>query len=85
MQQKFKALSSKPRLKLIKKLLEKNEFTCVCELESTIQRDRSVIYRHFKKLERSDLIETRKQGKRVEGKIKHPNKMKKLLKIIEEV
>lgn len=85
MQEKFKALSSKPRLKLIQELLQRGGYTCVCELEDTIERDRSVIYRHFKKLEESGLIETKKQGRRVEGKIKNPEKIKKLLEIIKEI
>lgn len=85
MQNKFKALSSEPRLKLIKSLLEENEYRCICKLEEVINKDRSVTYRHFKKLERAGLVKTRKQGKRVECKLKKPKKIRKLLKIMEDL
>ncbi len=85
MHQIFKALSSEPRVALIKELLERGEYTCICEFQDIIDRDRSVAYRHFKKLEKAGLIKTRKNGKRLEAKIKEPNKLKKLLKLSKEV
>ncbi len=85
MQRLFKVLGSDKRIEIIKFLLEKEEFTCVCELDEVINRDRSVAYRHFKKLESVGVIKTRKRGKRVEGKIKNPKKIRKLFKISKEV
>lgn len=84
MQRLFKVLGSDKRIEIIKFLLEKEEFTCVCELDEVINRDRSVAYRHFKKLESVGVIKTRKRGKRVEGKIKKPKKIRKLFKISKE-
>lgn len=85
MQRLFKVLGSDKRIEIIKFLLEKEVFTCVCELDEVINRDRSVAYRHFKKLESVGVIKTRKRGKRVEGKIKNPKKIRKLFKISKEV
>ena len=85
MQRLFKVLGSEKRIQIIKFLLEKDEYTCVCELDKVINRDRSVAYRHFKKLESVGILKTRKIGKRVEGKVKNPEKVEKLFKISKEV
>ena len=79
MEELFKALSSKHRITLLEALLEEDEYTCICEMEELIDRDRSVIYRHFKKLENANLIKTRRRGKRLECKVKNPEKTQKLL------
>ena len=81
----FKVLSSEQRLKIIEHLLEVGEYKCYCELGSVLEKDLSVIYRHFKKLENVNLIETRKRGKRLEGRVKEPEKVEKLMKIMEEI
>ena len=81
----FKALSSKERLKILDALLEVSDYKCYCELDELIDKDMSVIYRHFKKLSESGIIETRKKGRRLEGRVKDPEKIKKLLKIVEEI
>ncbi len=85
MKELFKALGQENRIKILEYLLEKDEFTCVCELEDLINRDRSVIYRHFRKLVSAGILETRKDGLRVEARVKNAEKMKELLKISEEV
>lgn len=85
MKKLFKALSHENRLKILKFLLEKEDFTCVCELEKLIDRDRSVIYRHFRKLVSAGVLETRKEGLRVEARVKNPEKIKKLFEISKEV
>lgn len=85
MQQKLRALASEPRIKLIKELLKKEEFVCICELEDVLDKDRSVMYRHIKKIEEAELIKTKKTGKKVKCKLKNPNKIKKLFKLLKEV
>ncbi|RZN60840.1 metalloregulator ArsR/SmtB family transcription factor [Methanonatronarchaeum sp. AMET6-2] len=79
MQELFKALGSEHRITLLEALLKEDDYICICELEDLIDRDRSVVYRHFKKLEEANLIKTRRKGKRLECKVKHPDKTKKLL------
>lgn len=76
----FKALGSEQRLKILDYLLNLDEPICYCELEGVIDRDRSVIYRHLKKLESVGLLETHRAGKRVECQVADKEKVKKLLK-----
>ncbi|OKY77250.1 MAG: Transcriptional regulator containing HTH domain ArsR family [Candidatus Methanohalarchaeum thermophilum] len=85
MQDKFKALSSGPRIKLLKELIDKDGYTCICEFDDVIDKDRSVIYRHFKTLEKADMIKTRKRGKKIECKLKNPDKIQELFDLIKEV
>lgn len=81
----FKALSSEQRLKIVEHLLEVGEYKCYCELEGVIDKDQSVIYRHFQALRDSGIIETRKKERRVEGRVKDPDKIKKILEIAEVI
>ncbi len=81
----FKALSSEQRLKIIDHLLEVGEYKCYCELGEVVDKDMSVIYRHFKALQDAGVIETRKRGKRLEGRIKNQDKIRELIKIAKEV
>lgn len=77
----FKILGSKQRLKLLRHLLQVNEPICYCELEGVINRDRSVIYRHMKKMEEVGLLRTERVGKRVECEVRDEEKVKSLLKL----
>jgi len=81
----FKALGSKQRMKILKHLLTVDEPICYCELEGVIDRDRSVIYRHLKKLESVGLLETRRAGKRVECWVDEKDKVMKLLDIANSI
>lgn len=81
----FGALSSEQRLIITTNLLEESEFKCYCELEDIIDKDRSVIYRHFKALEDAGILETRKRGKRLEGRVRNPEQVRELLRIAEEI
>lgn len=85
MNELFKALSHEHRTKILEYLLEEKEFTCICELEDIIDRDRSVVYRHFQKLKSAGILETRRKGVRVEARVKNPKKIKNLLKTAQEV
>lgn len=85
MQQTFQALASKPRLEIIEYLLEEDTPLCYCELEDVVDKDRSVIYRHLKKLEQAGLLKTEKKGKRVECELKNKQRLKKLLNLAKEV
>ena len=81
----FKVLGSRQRLKLISYLLQVEEPICYCELEGVIDRDKSVIYRHLKKLEEVGLLETNRVGKRVECEIRDKEKVTRLLKLAKEL
>ena len=81
----FKTLSSEHRVKIIEHLLEVDEYKCYCELDDILDKDMSVIYRHFRKLQDAGILETRKKGKRLEGRVKHPEKIRKILKTVEEI
>ena len=81
----YKALGCEHRINILEALLEEENYTCICEMEDVIDRDRSVVYRHFKKLESAGLIETRRNGRRVEARIKDKNKIEKLFEITEDM
>lgn len=81
----LKALSSEQRLEIVRELLESDGFRCYCELTDVVDRDMSVVYRHFKKLERAGILETEKKGKRLEGRIRNSEKIRKLLETAGEV
>ncbi len=81
----FKALASEQRIKIVRHLLDKDEYKCYCEMDEVVDKDMSVIYRHFKKLDDAGLLKTRKRGKRLEGRVKNPDKVRKILKIVEEM
>lgn len=59
----FKALSSKQRLKIVKHLLSHGDYKCYCELGDVVEKDLSVIYRHFRALQEAGVLETRKMEK----------------------
>lgn len=81
----FEALSSDQRLKIVRALLEHGDYKCYCQFEDVIEKDLSVVYRHFSKLEDSGIIETRKRGKKLEGRVKKPDKIRKMLQIVEDI
>lgn len=81
----FKVLGSEQRLELLKHLLQVDGPICYCELEGVIDRDRSVIYRHLKKMEEVGLLETERAGKRVECEVRDKEKIRNLLKLAEEL
>ncbi len=81
----FKVLGSEQRLKLLRHLLQVDGPICYCELEGVIDRDRSVIYRHLKKLEEVGLLKTERVGKRVECEVRDEERVRSLLKLAEEL
>lgn len=85
MQKLFKALSSSTRLQLLRRLLEKDGWICECEFQELVDRDKSVIYRHFRKLEEVEILETRKNGRMTECKVKNRDKIEKILELADEV
>ena len=85
MQHLFKVLGSEQRLKILERLLDEDQFICYCELEGVIDRDRSVIYRHLKKLESAGLLLTHRAGKRIECKVREKEKVKDLLELAQKL
>lgn len=64
----FKALSDSTRLKIINILL--NGEKCVCEIFPNVSRTQSTVSIHLNKLEKSEILESRRQGKWIYYKIK---------------
>lgn len=85
MQKLFKALGSSTRLKILEGILKREGWTCECKLQNLVDRDKSVIYRHFRKLEEAGILETRKNGRMTECKVKNKEKIEKILELAEEV
>ena len=72
-------------MELVEHLLGLDEPICYCELEDVIDRDRSVVYRHLKKLESVGLISTERVGKRVECEIGDRERVNELLEVAGEL
>lgn len=85
MQRLFSVLSSETRLRILEILLESKKPLCYCELVEDLGKDRSVVYRHFKKLEKSGLLKVEKKGKKLEGTVKKPEEVRKFLEIAKKV
>lgn len=81
----FKTLGCEHRVKILKDLLDRDDFVCICQMEDLIDRDRSVVYRHFKKLEEQGFIETRKKGGKVECKLRKPDQIERLFDVVDEI
>lgn len=70
---------------MLRHLLQVDGPICYCELEGVIDRDRSVIYRHLKKMEEVGLLKTERTGKRVECQVRDEEKLRSLLKLAKEL
>lgn len=81
----LKVLANEHRIKILKNLQDKDDFICICEFDDIIDRDRSVIYRHFQKLESVGLLETRKINGRVECRLRDPDKVETLFDAIKDL
>lgn len=81
----FNALSDKTRYKLLEILTQKEKPICICEIKEKFDQDTSVLYRHIKKLERANLIQTEKEGRKLLCSTSSNDKIKKLLNIVEEI
>ena len=73
----LKALTDETRLELLS-LLRHGEELCGCDFERIFNKSQSTISRHLKKLQESNLIESRKDGVKVMYKIKDPHVFKLL-------
>ncbi len=77
----FKALANETRLKILELIYEGE--TGMCKILPEINKSQSLISNQLSKLKSLDLIESRKEGKRVKFKIVDED-LKKILKIILE-
>jgi ArsR family transcriptional regulator len=59
----FKAIANPTRLKILR-LLDSGEM-CVCDIESQLDLDMSVISRHLKLLHDNQIVSSDRQGKKV--------------------
>ena len=66
----FKAISNPARLQIIL-LLEQGEL-CVCDIESELNLDMSVISRHLKQLYGNQIVSSTRHGKKVFYKLEMP-------------
>ncbi len=79
----FKCLASDSRLELLKTLLDKK--LCCKDVTKHAKLDFSTVSRHLHKLMEANLVEMKKSGKCVICKVKNPAKVKKLLKLAEQI
>ncbi len=77
----FKALCDETRLKIVEFLL--NGEKCVCEIVSYVNRSQSTVSIHLSKLESLDIVESRREGKKVYYKLIN-EKVEQILNIIHE-
>ncbi|MFO7872018.1 MAG: metalloregulator ArsR/SmtB family transcription factor [Candidatus Undinarchaeales archaeon] len=76
----LKSISDETRLKIISLLLGGEK--CVCEIFPKVDRAQPTVSLQLKKLEEADILEKRKDGRRIFYKIKD-ERIKEILKILE--
>ncbi|MEJ2249762.1 MAG: metalloregulator ArsR/SmtB family transcription factor [Candidatus Lokiarchaeota archaeon] len=81
--EKLKALSDETRLEIVGLLRHGGELCC-CDFEKMIDKSQSTTSRHLKKLELSDIIESRKDGVKIMYKIRDPH-IFKLLAVLNQI
>jgi len=79
----FRALAHPKRIKIIE-LLEKHGKMCVCEIAAQTQIDQPSVSKHLSILKNAGIIESEKQGLRVECWLKTPT-VSELLKGVREI
>jgi len=79
----LKAITDVTRLELLS-LLRHGEELCGCDFEKIFNKSQSTLSRHLKKLQESNLIESRKDGVKVLYKIKDPH-IFKLLAVLDNI
>ena len=79
----LKAITDETRLELLS-LFRHGEELCGCDFEKIFNKSQSTISRHLKKLQESNLIESRKDGVKVMYKIKDPQ-IFKLLAVLDNL
>lgn len=77
----FKALSDETRYSIVK-LLSKKEY-CACKIPGLIGKTQPNTSMHLAKLSALDIVKSRREGKMIIYSLNN-NKIKKILKIIEE-
>jgi DNA-binding transcriptional ArsR family regulator len=75
----FKALSDQTRLRIVEHLLDGEK--CVCEIFPRVKRTQSTVSIQLKILERSGIVEPRREGKKVFYRIKERS-VRELFKIL---
>ncbi len=75
----FKALCDETRLKIVEFLLDGEK--CVCEIVSFVNKSQSTVSIHLSKLESLDIVESRRDGKKVYYRLIN-EKVREILKIV---
>jgi ArsR family transcriptional regulator len=75
----LKALSDGTRFKIVEFLLDGEK--CVCEIFPHVKRTQSTVSIQLSKLEKSGILESRRDGKRIYYKIKDP-RVRDILKVL---
>jgi DNA-binding transcriptional ArsR family regulator len=81
----FKLLSDETRYKIVKFLLDKRCCDCICNIKETLKKDHSVILKDIQKLEKAGIVWTKKEGKFLRCGLKNKEKIKKMIKLAEEI
>ncbi|MCK5139083.1 MAG: winged helix-turn-helix transcriptional regulator [Thermodesulfovibrionia bacterium] len=81
----FKLLSDDTKLRILKFLLKESCCESICRIRDFVKKDHSVVLKDIQKLEKAGLIWTYKEGKFLRCGIRNYAKMKKLIKLAEEV
>ncbi len=80
-----KVLASETRIRILCLLLKEGKNYCISDISKILDKDVSVISRHIRELEKVNLIEVKRVGKNTILCLKNPEKIKKLLEIIEQI
>ena len=81
----LKLLADETKLEIIKFLLDCKCCDCICHIRDKIKKDHSVILKDIQKLEKASIVWTRKEGKFLRCGLTDKPKIKKLIKLLEEI
>ena len=81
----LKLLSDKTRFKIIKYLLECGCCDCICHVRDFVKKDHSVVLKDIQKLEKAGIVWTKKEGKFLGCGLVDRVRIKKLIKLVEEI
>ncbi len=80
--QPLKALSDGTRLKIVEFVRKHNNRSC-CDIARYIERDKSTTCRQIEILRKAGILGTKKKGKFVVCKVKKPERIGKLFRLLE--
>ena len=81
----LKLLSDNTKFEIVKFLLDCKCCDCICHVRDKVKKDHSVVLKDIQKLEKAGIVWTKKEGKFLRCGLVDKAKIKKLVKLLEEI